>query len=57
MAINAPPSSFRRQFVDVDELLGEILTRHLTAIANALSKVGKTEPDLPKPAAPPTSPM
>jgi AcrR family transcriptional regulator len=48
IAMDIPASTFRRHFVDADELLGVILTRHLTAISNAMGKVSRDSPDLPK---------
>jgi AcrR family transcriptional regulator len=48
IALEIPATTFRRHFVDVDELLGVILTRHLTAISKALGKVSLESADLPK---------
>jgi AcrR family transcriptional regulator len=48
IALDIPASTFRRHFVDVDELLGVILTRHLAAISKALGVVPFDSADLPK---------
>jgi AcrR family transcriptional regulator len=48
IALDIPAATFRRHFVDLDELLGVILTRHLGAISKALGEVRLDSADLPK---------
>jgi hypothetical protein len=45
LALNLDPSTLRRDIIDLDAMLGEILRRHLRGLANALGKVFGGDPE------------
>ena len=44
-ALRMAPATLRRHFIDLDALLGEILSRHLLALAAAMGQVPFNDPD------------
>jgi AcrR family transcriptional regulator len=48
VALEIPGTTFRRHFVDTDELLGVILTRHLKDISEAIGGVPRDSADMAK---------
>jgi AcrR family transcriptional regulator len=44
-ALRMAPATLRRHFIDLDALLGEILSRHLLALAAAMGQVPFSDPD------------
>jgi len=45
LALRMSPSTIRRHFTDIDEILAEILLRHLTEIARAIGKIPLGDPN------------
>jgi len=45
LALRMGAGTLRRHFIDLDELLGEILSRHLLAISTALGEIPFNDPD------------
>lgn len=45
LALNLDPSTLRRDIIDLDAMLGEILRRHLHALSRALGQVPSDDPE------------